>query len=84
MPLAAKLTTFSIKGTVIDPGVIWEGFISWVCMPNMKSISYGSKVMGKAKAFCHRQTDLNNDSAEQKKCQGQLQILLQNRLSEKL
>ena len=24
---------------VIDPGVIWKDFISWVCMPNMKSLS---------------------------------------------
>ena len=25
-------------------------------MPNMKSISYGSKVMAKVKVFCHRQS----------------------------
>ena len=24
---------------VIDLGVIWKDFISWVCMPNMKSLS---------------------------------------------
>ena len=23
---------------VIDLGVIWKGIISWVCMPNMKSL----------------------------------------------
>ena len=30
---------------VIVPGVIWKGFISLECMPNMKSLSsYGSEV----------------------------------------
>ena len=31
---------FRVKVKVIDLGVIWKGFISWVCMPNMKSVSY--------------------------------------------
>ena len=27
-----------VKVKVIDLGVIWKGFISGVCMPNMKSL----------------------------------------------
>ena len=31
----------SIKDrNVIDLGVIWKGFISWLCMPNMESLSF--------------------------------------------
>ena len=30
---------FSITVTIKDLGVIWKGFISWVCMPYMKSVS---------------------------------------------
>ena len=32
---------------VVDLGVIWKGFISRVCMPNMESISSGSRVIAK-------------------------------------
>ena len=38
-PHSPKLAIFSINVKVIDLGVIWKGFISWVCMPNMKSLS---------------------------------------------
>ena len=34
-----KLAIFSKKVKVIDPIVTWKGFISWVCMQNMKSLS---------------------------------------------
>ena len=36
--------------------IIWKGFVSWVYMPNMKSVSqsYNSKVIVKT-SFCHRQ-----------------------------
>ena len=39
--------SFKVKVKVIDLGVIWKGIISGVCMPNMKSLSYGSKVVVK-------------------------------------
>ena len=46
----SKIDYFYGKGhsqghKVIDLGVIWKGFISWVYMPTMKS--YGLKVMVK-------------------------------------
>ena len=39
----SKICYFKYKGlcqghTVIDLGVIWKGFIRWVCIPNMKSL----------------------------------------------
>ena len=48
----SKLTFFQYKGhsqghKVVDLGVIWKAFISWACMPNMKALFYGSKVMVK-------------------------------------
>ena len=48
----SKLAILSTKATVKVIEVIWKGFTSWVCMPNMKSLSLScSKVMAKVKNF---------------------------------
>ena len=53
-----------------DLGVIWKGVISGVCMPNMKSISYRSKVIAKVKVDnrqTNRQTDKQTDRQDKNK-----------------
>ena len=61
-PGGNKLQGKSQGHKVIDLGVIWKSVISGVYMPNMKSISYSSKVSAKVKVD-NRQTnrqDKNN------------------------
>ena len=48
--------SFKVKVKVTDLGIIWKGIISEVCMPNMKPLSYSSKVITKVKVD-NRQTD---------------------------
>ena len=46
---------------VCDLGVIWKGFISWVCM--IWRIAYGSNIMAKVKVFAtNTQTGQKLDS----------------------
>ena len=50
---------------VIDHGFIWKDIISWVYMPNIKTSSYGSKVIVNVKAD-NRQTDKQTDKQSNK------------------
>ena len=51
---------------IIDLVVIGKGVISGVCMPNLKSISYGSKVIAKVKVD-NRQTNKQTNKQTDKK-----------------
>ena len=43
---------------VINLGVIWKGFISWVCIPNMKSVSLRvQQLWPRLKIFLARESD---------------------------
>ena len=60
IPLAAAKSKFAIFShgqghKVIDVDVIWKGFISWVCMSNMKFLSFVQNILRSWK-FCHRHT----------------------------
>ena len=50
---------------VIDPGVIWKGFISWESMPHMSFYILQFKSYGQGKSFwknTHRQTGQKLDA----------------------
>ena len=52
-PLATSQKSYFYfgKGHKVIDLVIWKAIISGVCMPNIKSVSYCSKVMGKFKSW---------------------------------
>ena len=59
----SKLAIFWNKGQGHWPGAIWKGFISWVCEPNMKSLSFTvHKLWPRLKVFAtDRHMDTHTD-----------------------